>query len=293
MSPQSSKTLLRVRANRSKSRDNTKNDSDSDNDRDRDKDKKDDDDDDDDSATVPRRRFRKRRRRSNSDPSSNRPLLSSSSRRRDRDGAHGTDRPSSSSPSRGGDEVELLPDRFDPLGRPVDPSSSSSRPRRGDNGGWTERKGDFEYRSPKPGGTQARGAWAVGGTDPDQVERMMQDVTNLIGDGPPKGVQGWLGLAGRLLGSGLLGGQGLPGLEGGEGSDEEGEGDGDRRRGGGGGRKEVGKIGYGGASSELSRDERGKGRRRVDDHEYNDDVDYDDEEGGTRRRRRRRRRELD
>lgn len=187
------------------------------------------------------------------------------------------------------DEVEQLPDRFDPQGRPVDRGGGPSRPRNG--GGWTERKGDFEYRNPKPGGAQARGAWSVGGTDPDQVDRLMRDVTDLIGDGPPKGVGGWLGFAGRLLGSGMLSGHGLGGQEaGGDGDGNEGRGG---RGGNGGGGRDVGRVGYGGISSEVSRDERGKGRRRVDDLEYNDDVDYDDEDGGTRRRRRRRRREVD
>lgn len=288
MSPQSSQTLLRVRQNRSKSRDNAKSD---DSDRDSDRDDRADDRADDKDSSAPRRRFRKRRR-SNSDPSSDRPDVA---RRRDGNATE-PDRPSSS-----GDEVELLPDRFDAQGRLVAgprerQSSLPSRSRRGDKG-WTERKGDFEYRSPKPGGAQARGAWSVGGTDPDQVERLMRDVTDLIGDGPPKGVGGWLGLAGRLLGSGLLGSGGLPGL----GDDaSEVDDDVDDRRGGSGngigngtGARGVGRIGYGGPSSEISRDERGKGRRRPDDHEYNDDVDYDDEEGGTRRRRRRRRREVD
>lgn len=251
-----------MRANRSKSRDN-----------DRSKDDDGDDksaDDDNDSAVVPRRRFRKRRRRSNSDPSSNRPRTDVARRR---GGGGGSDDQSTGEEE---DEVEQLPDRLGPQGRDG-------------GGGWTERKGEFEYRSPKPGGAQARGAWGVGGTDPDQVDRLMRDVTDLIGDGPPKGVGGWLGFAGRLLGSGVLGGHGLGG--GAEGGEDEGG----RRRGGGGGGggRDVGRVGYGGESSEISRDERGKGRRRVDDLEYNDDADYDDEDGGTRRRRRRRRREVD
>lgn len=252
-----------MRANRSKSRDNDRSKDDDDD--------KSEDDDDNDSALVPRRKFRKRRR-SNSDPSSNRPRSDNARKRGGRGGDD--DEGSGSEP----EEVEQLPDRFDSQGRPVD---RSSRPRNG----WSERKGDFEYRNPKPGGAQARGAWSVGGTDPDQVGRLVRDVTELIGDGPPKGVGGWLGFAGRLLGSGMLGGGGM------EGSEDGGDGDGDdgRRRGG----KDVRRVGYGGVSSEISRDERGKGRRRADDHEYNDDVDYDDQDGGTRRRRRRRRRDAD
>lgn len=129
--------------------------------------------------------------------------------------------------------------------------------------------------------------WSVGGTDPDQVERMMQDVTGIIGDGPPKGVTGWIGLAGRLLGSGILGAHGLPGVHDDEHDHDENN---NGRRGGGGRSRDVGKVGYGGSGSEISRDERGKGRRRIDDHDDPDEVDEDD---GMRRRRRRKRREVE
>ncbi|KAK7721869.1 hypothetical protein SLS63_009394 [Diaporthe eres] len=235
--------------------------------------------DDNDSAVVPaRRRFRKRRR--NSDPSANRPVV----------GRHRNELPESDRSESGSEEeVEVLPDRFDGSGRPIDPNAPSSSRSARVRGGWTERRGDFEYRSPRPGGTQARGMWSVGGTDPDQVERMMQDVTGIIGDGPPKGVSGWIGLAGRLLGSGILGAHGLPGPHDDEhdnGEDDNGGG----RRGGGGRSRDVDKVGYGGSGSEISRDERGKGRRRVDDHDDPDDVDEDD---GMRRRRRRKRREVE
>jgi hypothetical protein len=261
LSPQSSQTLLRHRA--TKSRENVDDQIDAA--------------DDNNSAVVPAsRRFRKRRR--NSDPSANRPVVG-----RPRNGLAESDRSSSGSE----DEVEVLPDRFDTSGRPIDPNAPSSsrsaraRPR------WTERHGDFEYRSPRPGGMQARGMWSVGGTDPDQVERMMQDVTGIIGDGPPKGVTGWIGLAGRLLGSGILGAHSLPGAH----DDEHDHGDDDNgRRAGGGRSRDVGKVGYGGSGSEISRDERGKGRRRIDDHDDRDEVDEDE---GMRRRRRRKRREVE
>lgn len=266
LSPQSSQTLLRHRA--TKSRENVDDEGGVE--------------DDNDSAIVPvRRRFRKRRR--NSDPSANRPVV----------GRHRNELPESDrSDSASGDEVEVLPDRFDTTGRPIDPNAPSSSKNARARGGWTERHGDFEYRSPRPGGTQARGMWSVGGTDPDQVERMMQDVTGIIGDGPPKGVGGWLGLAGRLIGSGILGAHGLPGSHDDEhdsGEDNNGGG----RRGGGGKSRDVGKVGYGGSGSEISRDERGKGRRRVDDHEYNDPDDVDEDDGMSRRRRRRKRREVE
>lgn len=265
LSPQSSQTLLRHRA--TKSRENVDDETGAA--------------DDNDSAVVPApRRFRKRRR--NSDPSANRPVV----------GRHRNELPESDRSGSGSeDEVEVLPDRFDTSGRPIDPNAPSSSRNARVRGGWTERHGDFEYRSPRPGGTQARGMWSVGGTDPDQVERMMQDVTGIIGDGPPKGVSGWIGLAGRLLGSGILGAHGgLPGAHD-EQHDHDEDSDGGGRRGGGGRSRDVGKVGYGGSGSEISRDERGKGRRRIDDHDDPDEVDEDD--GMRRRRRRRKRREVE
>lgn len=228
---------------------------------------------------MPRRRFRKRRR--NSDPSSNRPLVT-----RHRDGPVESDRSSSASE----DEIEVLPDRFDSQGQPLD-----GYPRRRGDGGWTERHGDFAYRSPRPGGAQVRGSWGVAGTDPEHVERMMRDVSGVLAGEMPRGMGGWLGLAGRLLG-GVVAPGALAG--------DEGEGDErDRRRrgpGGGGGnargaREEMGVIGYGDGGSENSRDERGKGRRRIDDHGYDDEENYDEDREDVRRRRRRRmrRREAD
>lgn len=234
------------------------------------------DNDDADSAVVPHRRFRKRRR--NSDPSSNRPLVS-----RHRGGPVESDRSSSASGDEGAEEIEVLPDRFDSHGRPVDGSGPRQR------GGWTERRGDFAYRSPRPGGAQIRGTWGVAGTDPEHVERMVRDMSGMLAGEMPRGMGGWLGLAGRLLG-GVMAPGAIGQAE--EGATEEEEGrhrDGDYARGGRGDRRDV--IGYGGGS-EVSRDERGKGRRRIDDHEYNDEED-DEERHEMRRRRRRRRREVD
>ncbi|KAJ4396451.1 hypothetical protein N0V93_000670 [Gnomoniopsis smithogilvyi] len=214
-----------------------------------------------DSAVVPQRRFRKRRR--NSDPSNDRPLVS-----RHRDGPVESDRSSSASE----EEIEVLPDRFDPHGRPI--NGLGSRQQRG----WTERHGDFEYRNPRPGGTQVRGTWGVAGTDPEQVERMMQNVSGVLAGDMPRGVTGWLGLAGKLLG-GVMAPEEM-GHEEEEGRDH---GEGPSR-----GRGERNIIAYGGGS-DASRDERGKGRRRVDDHGYYEE----EEEEAPRRRRRRRRRELE
>lgn len=283
LSPQSSRTLLRLRETRSRSRDNV----------DRDvgdgEPRRDNDDDivsnDADSAIVPRRRFRKRRR--NSDPSSNRPLVM-----RHRDGPVESAR--SSSPSE--DEIEVLPDRFDSQGRPLD------RRRPADTSGeWTERHGDFAYRSPRPGGPQVQGSWGVAGTDPEHVERMVRDVSGVLAGEVPRGVGGWLGLAGRLLGGVMAPPPGAGEVEDEDVNDQRG---GDHRRRGDGGylrgaREERRVVGYGDGGSENSRDERGKGRRRLDDHGYGDDEEgnvYDDEDredAKRRRRRRRRRREAD
>lgn len=226
---------------------------------------------------APTRRFRKRRR-SDSDPSANRPLVS---HRSDRGGVVKSDHPSSE------DEIEVLPDRFDNSGRPVD--GVGSVPSSSRRGRWTERRGDFEYRSPRPRGTQVQGTWGVAGTDPEQVERMMQNVTGLLaGEGVPRGMGGWLGLAGKLLGGVMAPGNGDAG------SDEHNADDGGLRGNGEGlsrrGRERKDVIAYGGGS-DVSRDERGKGIRRGDDHGYNDEDD--DEHEQPSRRRRRKRREVD
>lgn len=293
LSPQSSRTLLRLRETRSRSRDNVDRDTGGDDDEPR-RDILIADDHDADSAAAPavvsRRRFRKRRR--NSDPSSNRPLVT-----RHRDGLVESAR-SSASPSEGEDEIEVLPDRFDSQGQPLYDGHQRRR-----SGEWTERHGDFAYRSSTRGAPQVvRGSWGVAGTDPEHVERVMRDVSGVLMSAGemPRGLGGWLGLAGRLL-EGVVAPP-PPGEE------EEEERDRDRRRGGGGGgharggsaRVERGVIGYGDGGSENSRDERGKGRRRVDDHGYDEEEEqgnyYDDEEredARRRRRRRRRRREAD
>lgn len=70
---------------------------------------------DDDPDPEPPRRRRRRRRR-NSDPSSNRPNIPSKHRRRQRNASR------SPSPDSSGAETEVLPDRFDEHGRPLDGS---------------------------------------------------------------------------------------------------------------------------------------------------------------------------
>lgn len=142
-----------------------------------------------------------------------------------------------------------------------------------------------------------RGTWGVTGTDPDQVEKMVRDVTGLLaGEGAPRGIGGWLGLAGRLLG-GALAGTAAGAADGGH---QEGEEQEDQRRGGSVERSvrgsEPNRIGYGGSGSEVSRDGRGKGRRSIDDQGYHDDGSVNDEDdirNDMRRRRRRRRRDVD
>jgi hypothetical protein len=104
-------------------------------------------------------RPRPRHRRS-SDPSSDRPLV-----RRPR----GNRSPVSESES----DVEILPDRFDSHGRPLD--RSSRRARR-----WTSRRGDFEYRPRHEGDWNVRGTWGVAGTDNEAVERIVHDVEGVL-----------------------------------------------------------------------------------------------------------------
>ena len=89
--------------------------------------------------------------------------------------------------------IEMLPDRFDAQGRPLDgpASSRSSSHRRG---------GEFEYRSPRGAeGTNVRGAWGVAGTDAETVERIVRDVTGVL-----EGRGSWMGLIGGILSGSLL-----------------------------------------------------------------------------------------
>jgi len=76
-------------------------------------------------------RRRRRRRRRNSDPSSNRPNIPSKHRRRQRTASR------SPSPDSSGAETEILPDRFDAHGRPLD-SSRGFGGARGGGGGEQE-----------------------------------------------------------------------------------------------------------------------------------------------------------
>lgn len=101
--------------------------------------------------------------------------------------------------------IEMLPDRFDAQGRPLDGSLPISR-RGGSGPQWHSRRGDFEYRSPRgASGINMRGEWGVAGTDIEAVERIVQNVTGVL-----EGRGSWLGLV-----RGILSGSLLEGLEGG------------------------------------------------------------------------------
>jgi hypothetical protein len=124
-------------------------------------------------------------RRRSSDPSSNRPIIQ---RRR----ARGNNNPLSDADS----DVEILPDRFDSQGRPIGRS-------RGDGAAWNERHGTFDFyprnRGDKDWGMT--GAWSVGGTDSESVEKIVRDVEGVL-----QGKSGsWGGLIRDVLGSGLAG----------------------------------------------------------------------------------------
>jgi hypothetical protein len=139
-----------------------------------------------------------RRGRRSTDPSSDRPLVS---RRRPR-----SDTSPDSDPEE--DVIEVLPDRFDASGRPLDPRDRASVAGGGPSSGRMlphVRRGDFVYRSPRgASGWNVRGQWGVAGTDPEAVERIVRNVTGAIDHGR----SGWLGLLGGLLSGSASGRQG-------------------------------------------------------------------------------------
>lgn len=161
------------------------------------------------------------RRRSDSDPSADRPLVQRHRRRRDEP------------PRLNEDEVEVLPDRFDSAGRPID--AAGPRP-------VHIRRGDFEYRPRSRSGTHVQGAWGVQGTDPEMVNRMAESVGSLL-----QGRQGLLGILGNVLTN-------LPGSSGVVGD------------GGGGGAR--GAIGYDQSDEDDTR-RKGRRPRRRRDEDYN------------------------
>jgi hypothetical protein len=125
--------------------------------------------------------------RRSSDPTSHRPSIRESRRSRDM-------------LSRGSarDDIEVLPDRFDSQGRPLDGQSVTQN-------GWVTRRGTFRREPQRPGGLDISGAWLVSGTDGQAVDGLVRNFTSAL-DGQRGGL---LGVMGQLLGSGLV-----PGIEG-------------------------------------------------------------------------------
>jgi hypothetical protein len=100
-----------------------------------------------------------------------------SRRRRHRDDDSSSDEP-----------VEVLPDRFDKHGKPLNGRSAKDR-------GWTSRRGDFEYKPKRRDDWDIKGAWQVAGTDGEAVEQIVRGVTGAL-----EGKSGWLGILGNVLG---------------------------------------------------------------------------------------------
>ncbi|KAK4140624.1 uncharacterized protein C8A04DRAFT_14797 [Dichotomopilus funicola] len=178
------------------------------------------------------------------------------------------------------DTVEVLPDRFDSQGRPLDGSARSSSA-----SGWHSRRGDFEYRSPRgPGGMNMRGEWGVAAPDAAAVERIVRDVTGVL-----EGRGSWIGLIGGILSGSLLQG----GEEGGHGSEREGSRDRDRDRDRDRERdrdrdRSKDRERDGDRSSRQDRDEERR-RRRRDDHDDENEYRRDRKEEDDDRRNRRKR----
>lgn len=84
--------------------------------------------------------------------------------------------------------IEVLPDRFDRHGRPLDKRSAKNRD-------WTHRQGDFEYKPKHKDDWDIKGAWQVAGTDGQAVDQIVRGVTGAL-----EGKSGWLGLLGTVLG---------------------------------------------------------------------------------------------
>lgn len=127
--------------------------------------------------------------------------------RRSSDSTH--DRPRTRGHDSDSDEdVEDLPPRFNDHGQPLDRRSAS-------HDRWTSRSGDFRRAPQRPGDWDVRGAWHVGGTDNEAVERLAHGVTNAL-----DGRGSWMQVIGDVLGANANGeGQGR--LEGDEEQDEE------------------------------------------------------------------------
>lgn len=124
-----------------------------------------------------------------------------------------------------GSEVEDLPDRFDSHGRPLDRRAASSDR-------WTSRSGAFRRQPQRPGDWDVRGAWHVGGTNDEAVQRLATGMTDAL-----DGRGSWMNVIGQVIGgAGLTEGQNNAGGSSGVGGsqarleDERGEGDDEDRR---------------------------------------------------------------
>lgn len=91
------------------------------------------------------------------------------------------------------DDVENLPDRFDSHGKPLDGG------RHGKNRIVT-RSGEFHRPAQRPGGMEVHGGWALGGTDPEQIEKLVRNVTGAL-----EGRKSWVSVIGEVLGGDMLG----------------------------------------------------------------------------------------
>lgn len=85
----------------------------------------------------------------------------------------------------------MLPDRFDSRGKPLDTRPARDR--------WTTRKGVFERQPQHSGDWDVKGAWQVGGTDGEAMDRLMRSVTGAL-----EGRRSWMGVLGDVLGEASL-----------------------------------------------------------------------------------------
>lgn len=91
-------------------------------------------------------------------------------------------------------DVEYLPDRFDSRGRPL----SAAEP----GAGWTTRNGQFRRKPRHASDWDVGGMWHVGGTDKEMVERMAENLRDVV-----DGRMSWLGLMSSMM-DGLEDGRG-------------------------------------------------------------------------------------
>lgn len=91
------------------------------------------------------------------------------------------------------DDVQDLPERFDSHGKPLDGG------RHGKNRSIT-RSGEFHRPAQQPGGLNVLGGWQLGGTDPEQIEKLVRNVTGAL-----EGRRSWVSVIGEVLGGDMLG----------------------------------------------------------------------------------------